>query len=272
MCKALEWQGSAHSIGDADISVTQLIDSPLIRQLRTKHENEIQADYSDTLWPLFGSIAHEVIAKHGGEAEHVEHTLVAEHDEWKIKGTVDYIYEGGVLWDYKMTSTYTVESGPREEWIRQLNVYRWLIASNPLLNLSDIQILKICALLRDWGPRHKDKFPCQVQVVDVPLWDLDFTRSYISERIKVHKEAQAMDVPSVCTDEERWAKPPIFAVMKTGRKTSLKNCLSREAAENWMAENAKGEYIEERPQIFTRCELYCEISKAGLCPYHRREA
>lgn len=44
-----------------DISVTQLIDSPQIRLLKKKHNDELEQDVSEMIWMLFGTAVHKVL-------------------------------------------------------------------------------------------------------------------------------------------------------------------------------------------------------------------
>ena len=44
-----------YSKGDANISVTSIIDSPRIRLMRDTHRDEMTTDVSDMIWPLFGT-------------------------------------------------------------------------------------------------------------------------------------------------------------------------------------------------------------------------
>jgi hypothetical protein len=59
--QAIVAQSQAHSAGEAEISCTQLIDSPLIRWLWRTYEDEIEEDATDRLWALYGSIAHKLL-------------------------------------------------------------------------------------------------------------------------------------------------------------------------------------------------------------------
>jgi len=48
-------QNQGYTPGSSDITVTQLIQPPLIRQLNKKHWDDIEEDASDRVWALFGS-------------------------------------------------------------------------------------------------------------------------------------------------------------------------------------------------------------------------
>ena len=70
LCSVIDHFTNGHSktMGTANISVTQLIDAPLVRLLRMKFADKIVTDYSEHLWPMFGSIAGYVL-EHANERE-----------------------------------------------------------------------------------------------------------------------------------------------------------------------------------------------------------
>lgn len=59
-----------YSRGDSDISVTELIGPPRIRQLRLKHETHMSEDASERLWSLIGKIGHKILQHGAGDGAH----------------------------------------------------------------------------------------------------------------------------------------------------------------------------------------------------------
>lgn len=104
-------------------------------------------------------------------------------------------------------------------------------------------------------------------MIEVPLWSETEGWDYMQARIQLHKAAQGDTPPPRCSPEERWATPTTYAVMKTGRQSALKVCDSEAAAQDWMANHNKGEWVEQRPGQNKRCESYCGFGKQGFCPY-----
>ena len=49
--------------GKSDITVTQLIDSPRIVNLRKTHAHELSQDISEMLWMFMGTAVHQVFEK-----------------------------------------------------------------------------------------------------------------------------------------------------------------------------------------------------------------
>jgi len=283
------------SRGGADISVTELI-SP-IRQvaLRIHYENDIVEDASDRLFALMGQIGHSILEKSSGSSVFPEKRFHMNLANWELSGKVDALYlnelrdeEGNKLGsygidDYKFTSAYVAkprkpgERSRLDDWFLQLNLYRMLALHNGF----EISQLRLILLLRDWSilaaKRDPDYPQQQVAVIDVPIMELKTLKKWAFTRIEHHMEAQqGMDqygqshLPD-CTDEDRWAKPETYAVMKEGRKSALRVLDSLAAAREWQIKNlGAGEpdpshiphiSIVQRPGQNVRCENYCEVSQ-----------
>ena len=101
-----------YSRGDADISVTQLIDSPSSSFVREQHKEEISTDVMDMIFALFGTAVHSVL-EGATESENVtkEQRLYDTVRGWKISGAIDQ-YESKddqlIITDYKVTSVWSV--------------------------------------------------------------------------------------------------------------------------------------------------------------------
>lgn len=55
-----------------------------------------------------------------------------------------------------------------------------------------------------------------------------------------------------------------------GLKKALKLCDTRADADS-LAANTPGGYVVERPATYPRCESYCQVGKAGICPQVKAE-
>lgn len=282
LCAAIENQRALYSKGDADFSVTELIDAPLISVLKKAHADDLVEDFADHLWSLFGSLAHAVISNAGTGivGTHVERVVMATFHDVKVKGAVDHVFVGDRLDDYKLTSSWSLIDGVvKPEWEKQENLYVHLLRNSENPDDRDIakciKKLHIVGMCRDWGPRMKAKMPTQIKMLPVRLWSVDECDKYLYERIEAHVMARESfangATPLVCSDDERWAAAEVFAVMKRGRKSSLANCTTMEQAEAAKKDKG-GDSIEVRPRAYKRCSDYCVLSKCGLCPYYTRTA
>lgn len=231
--QAIVHQSQQHSVGDADLSCTQLIDSPLIAWLKRNRGNLVEEDATDRLWALYGSIVHKILEPYQGEGHRIETEAIAQVDGVRVSGHIDLmIFPDGLLQDYKFTSAFTVKTALQKgkpEWERQLNVYRYLLRHDPTIDLPPVDRLQIVAMLRDYGPRFAQEGLHPVEILEIPLWDGETAEAYMQERVRLHVAALDPDTPPPrCTPEERW-------------------------------ENYRGES--------KRCLEYCPFGKQGLCPY-----
>jgi hypothetical protein len=247
------------------ISVTQLIDSPLIRRLRIAHWDKIEVDVSDMIWMLLGTSVHYVLEQHSILNKNLltEEYLTAEIDGQIISGQIDLMDNNGVISDYKVTSVYAFLLSDKDSWHKQLNVYKWLYNKNGF----DVSKLQIVAILRDWSKMKslRDSNYPEVPVIikEIDIMSNDEVEEYIRERIKIHN-----DINYECSDEEKWARGGKFAVMKKGRKRALKLFDKKEDAEEYLKSLDDKHYIEERPKEYFRCENFCDVNK--FCPFYQK--
>ncbi len=255
----------AYTKGDADFSVTELLNPPQISALRRQHAAALTEDAADRIWALLGSAVHAIIERSaaGNPDTLSEVTLVTQVGDYKIKGTFDNLtISSAEMCDFKVTTVWkVVGGGVPAEWEAQTNIYRWMLWREKGITVNSIAII---AVLRDWSKREADRradYPqAQAIRIEVPLWSFDDVARFVNERIALH----TMDPPPACSDEDIWAKPSKWAVMKKGRQSAVKLLDSEADARAYMASNSvPGGYIEYRPGSATRCESYCPV--AAFC-------
>lgn len=255
--------------GNADISVTTLIDGPRINILKQQHLRDIESDVSDMIWPLLGTAVHHMLES--GEAKGnvtMEERLFVEIDGWTLSGAIDHQEEiGGKIHisDYKVTSVWSVIYG-KEEWVKQLNCYAQMVR---LAKGVDVGSVRIIAILRDWNRRDammKPDYPkSPVVTVDIPLWSEAEAMEYLRDRINLHQDAQMVwDTKEAlvnCNDEERWMKPTTHAVIKKGNKRATKVFeFFDDAAAEVLLLGTQYEVITRKGE-YTRCEQYCPVAE-----------
>lgn len=258
--------------GPADLSVTQLIDSPRIRMLSEAHKEEITTDLSDQLWALLGTAVHHILSTGVDETdgETAEERLYAEIAGWTLSGAIDLQEEEGVvvLSDYKVTSVGALKR-PKPEWEAQLNTYDWLLRQTKQIKAKH---LRVVAILRDWKA-HELKFkagypPIPLQVIEIPVWSRAKQNAYVAERIRIHQAADLMmdmegKLPP-CTPEERWQTEQVFAIYVTGKKRALR-LFTNNGEAMALAKVTPGSRIEARRAENIRCQSYCPV--AEWCDY-----
>ena len=254
-----------YSKGAAQYSVTEIMSPPKIRRMREKYDDQIVTDVSQMLWSLLGSALHVVMERGETSGWIKEERLFAEVDGVSISGAIDLQEEGeaGItIYDYKFTSAWAVMQ-EKEEWIQQLNIYKWLVET---VKQRKVVGLKICAMVRDYSKHDlREAYPAApICVIDIPLWDSVKTEMYIRERLEMHRESKMRadfeeDLQN-CSNEERWMSETTFAVKREGRKTAIRVFKTIEEATE-LAEKEKG-YVETRLGEPRRCTGdFCGVSQ-----------
>jgi hypothetical protein len=254
-----------YSRGNADISVTSLIDSPQIAVLRERHSEDLTADVSDRIWALLGTATHHLLDKSSGNSEGshtTEERLFCRLGGWTISGGIDsQIQVGGSIdiLDYKVTSAMSVIKG-KSSWEKQLNCYAYLVYKNKGL---PVRKLEICAILRDWSrttARRDRSYPqSPIIVVPVQLWDVEEQEAYILGRVHLHQAARAGEDIG-CTPEEQWAYGEKWAAVKEGGKRAVRLFDTEEEASNFAKE--KGLTTIKRSATCARCEGdWCGVNR-----------
>ena len=257
----------AYSRGQSRISATELINSPQIVQLKAKYDDQLETDVVDNIWSIFGTAVHGVLEHGKGDNHIVEERLFIDHNGWLISGAIDLQTvepDGLVIQDYKVTGAWSVMN-EKEDWVRQQNIYAWLVEKVKGIKVKKIQIV---AIIRDWSRRdavNREGYPTTpVVVLDLDLWPFEKREAYVEERIKAHAEASLAaemgdDLPE-CTPEQMWTKPTYYAVMKEGSLRAKKVFESEQDAQSLVDKSGKGHYIEVRPGENTRCNQFCPVS------------
>jgi len=248
------------------ISVTGLIQPPRIKQLTTRHRDEISIDASDRIWMLLGSNVHEIIERANQKDALQEERLSMEVLGWKVTGATD-LYDNGVITDFKTTSVWSVLHGIKSDWEIQCNLYAelWRNAGWP------VDGLQIIAILRDWSKHQVKKsqdYPkYQVVTLPVKLWLPEDAHEYMTERVTLHQEAEGLkdeDLP-LCSPSERWYRGDTFAVMKATQKRAKRVLDTEGAAMEWIdnlpEKKREGLRVEKRIGENVRCLNYCDCSK-----------
>lgn len=250
--------------GEADISVTELLTPPQLRKLKIDHYDELEEDVADRIASLRGQAFHVILerAAAGNPDMMIEKTVYAEYAGWKIKGQIDHVLlSSGELFDFKETNARKVRGGvlPRE-WEQQTNIYRRMLHREKGIQIGGIAVF---AFLRDWSKRESKQsqdYP-QAPVVrfDVPVWTDEQADAFIEERVRLHQMAESI----ACSEEDVWAKPDKWAVMKRGNVRAIRvynNVFDADAH----AGQSSAFYVEHRPGEAVRCQEWCPVSH--LCP------
>lgn len=269
-----------YSKGKANMSVTELLNSPRIVQLKRKHWEDLTEDAADMVWSIFGTAIHNILEHGKGDTHIVEERIHVELDGMRISGAIDLqeISEDGItVSDYKTTSAWAAMQ-EKKDWHNQLNSYAYLVEKAKGIPVTKLQIV---AIVRDWSRReaqYKEGYPkAPIVVIDIPLWPFAEREAYVRSRISLHGDALFEmetdgEMPN-CTSEEMWEKQTTYAIKKDGNVRAKSVHDTSEAADTALAaatEKAKkGEkfLIEVREGGRTRCESFCQV--APYCQQHQ---
>ena len=245
--------------GDSDITVTGLLQPPRLRALYEKHKEEIVEDASSRIWALIGQSVHTILERAEPSAI-TEERLYMHMEGWKVGGKFDRMtLRVKTLQDYKVCSVWEHIYGLKPEKEQQLNLLALLAAHNGYKEISNLEIV---AIFRDWSQakaRYDKKYPqAQVARVKVKMWPVDRQVAFLRERVMLHQKA-LKELPE-CSEEDRWATPDKFAIMKKGRKSAIRLYTSMKEA---TANLKQGQYIEHRKGESKRCAMYCPVK--GYC-------
>jgi hypothetical protein len=238
--------------------VTTLNDSPRIRVLRERHDDEIVRDAAQSMFALLGTGVHSVMSKYPHGIQ--EKRFYAELEGVCVAGIPDLV-EPPVLYDYKVTSVWTEVFGIKDSWEKQMNVYRWILRQNDIV----VNELSLLAIFRDWTAsqvkKRDDYPPFPAKTYDIPMWTLLETQEYVRGRIALHVAAEDMTDDDLlpCTPEERWQRNSVYAVYQGSQRRAKKLCDSEAEARHWI-NGRHGYTIQRRPEEWKRCELYCDAS------------
>jgi len=235
---------------EGDISVSQLILPPRIRQLQLRHDQEIIEDAATRIWSVLGKVGHKIIEREDVPNGFKEERLYLNIKGWKVAAKPDLWQEPGKLQDYKYTTVWSYIFGLKIEWEQQLNMYA------PFYKDAGFKVdaLEDIAIFRDWQmnkAKQDKKYPqVPVAVMNVPLWSYAKQIAFLEERVKWHQKGEILSdehLP-ICTPEERWEKPIKYAVMKPKRKRALRVFETQKEAYDYQGLQPKKDktYIEKR--------------------------
>jgi hypothetical protein len=262
----------SYNKGSAQMSVTQLLNSPRIEALKAINQEELQTDLSDEIWKLLGQTIHTVMEKGADESDIVEQRFFCELEGMKISGQVDCIRKENnknILADWKFTSVFTLNR-PFTRWEEQLNCYAWLVNQETKMKIDQIEVV---AILKDWQKGRADKsneYPqAAVETISLPLWTEQAQKQFLIDRITVHQEAQfnsemGEDLP-FCSPEETWMSKTTYAIQKDNSTRAVKVFDDRDQAHRFLKQinkDKKNYIISERKGEPRRClGNYCQVNE-----------
>ena len=269
ICNLLTYNPYSRGNKPSDISVTQLIDSPQVLQLRKAHGSEMEEDVSDRIWAIYGSAVHSIAENANTASSDIltEKRYNHKYGDHIVTGQYDiYDMQTKIIYDFKTVSSWSLIHGPKLAWVRQLNVLADLMRKNGW----EVKGLGIAALGRNWDEKtamtNKSYPDKALMMYDIDMWSEEETETYIYKRLQAH----FFNDP-ICTLEEKWATEEKWAVMKEGRTRAVKLFTSHDDANDFLITQRDQEKlkIEHRPGYSMRCAKYCNVQP--FCQQYAKE-
>jgi hypothetical protein len=251
-----------------NITATKLAQPPQLVALQHRHWNQIRLNVCMEADRILGNAAHWLMARAAGPNDVAEQRMFMTIDGITIPFRPDLLVHEGddvfSLHDGKVTKTWAVRLGGKDEWTMQLNIYAYGCRQKGM----KISRLWIEFLLKDWerlGPiREPGRYPeYPLDRLEVEDWGSETTEKIIRNRLSLH--SKVADIPDVqlpeCTISERWGTQARWAVVGASGKALPKkaNFSSREEAEAAARVSTKPNAVEFRPGENKRCEHYCTV-------------
>jgi hypothetical protein len=243
------------------LSATTLIQGVKQIILTDRYWDLLEDDVSDRIWAIFGSAVHSILQSEG-EYNFTEQKMSHKMGDITVTGQIDnYDMKHGFIDDYKTASVVKVKFGDFSDWYLQGMIYAWLLRKNGF----KAERCRFIALLKD---HSKTDAMRDYQYPQNPVYVYEFPVTpqglfkigiYIKNKIDEYKRCLILsdnDIPS-CTPEERWDRPPKFAVMKNGGKRAVRLFDTKEEANQLLDVKGEGHYIVSRKGESVKCQSYC---------------
>jgi len=272
MCRAVEAMADNHDIGDADISITEVLDEPLVRHLKRKYGDTVKVDYSHRLLMLDGAMMDRLVFEYAPANAITHYRDEIEINGWKVSGELDILEpdkenpEHLILSDCKRSARGLGKKERRVyDYTAQVNGYLEILRRNRPELASRVTKLRILNWCRAWNVMRKEP---SIEWIKVPIWSSERITELLTERVKYHQEWDGSETaPPKCDEHHRWVDPEKWACMKKGRKSALKLHDNEPEAEAH-ADTVDGGYVEYREENSIRCNYYCEYGMDSKCPHH----
>jgi len=270
-----------------DYSATTLISPPRQVALTKRYGHLVEPSIDSQVASLLGTAVHEKMESllHLANVKNPDYMLeksVAHAFEVEtgsdphnyvtrlVAGKFDILKDEKHLYDIKTCKTWKLVFDPEmTDWHEQQNIYAYLLGKRGI----QVESLNILAFYLDWmvGQSLRDKKYPQAPIVEykLKLWDEDYTGEFIQHKLDEHVKCEDTedDYLPYCSQEEMWARPSEFALMKNESAKRATKVIRDGTFEDALraARECRGlgsdSYLEVRHGIRKRCESYCSVNE-----------
>ena len=256
---------------EGSLSATTFIQGIKQIILTDRYWDKLVDDVSDRIWAIFGSAVHSLLEKEG-KYDFTEQEMDYTIGNVRVTGRIDnYDMQHGIIDDYKTASVNKVRFGDFTDWYLQGMIYAWLLIKNnfPVKKCRFIALLKDHSKSEAIRDRQYPQEPVFIYEFSVTLKDVYKIGIFIKGKVGEHQRCVLLkdnDIPP-CTPEERWEKPPKFAVMKNGMKRAVRLFDRQEDADLLAETKGENHFVEYRQGESIRCRSFCLCRK--FCNFYR---
>lgn len=254
-----------------EINLEGMIPSVMGNAMHSLLENALDAT-DEATWKQFG------IPKPEKLEVRQEERVIRTAKGYTVTGKFDmlYMYDGSEwhLADLKTMSVWALMIDPikkKEEFIKQLSIYRWLNHDKDIADRAEILYW-----YTDWSKMDSIRqagrgYPqSRIGHLEISLWSLDVTEKYVHDQltalIAATKSLETKGVTGTkCSEVELWKTENTFKYYKNPKKTdrATKNFDNyNDAHARYMKDGSIGTVIEVSGEI-KRCK-YCSVT--AFCP------
>jgi hypothetical protein len=236
-----------------------------------RHWDSLEDDVSDRLWAIWGTAVHTLLEQEG-ENDFTELDMSHKIGGITVTGRIDnYDMQNGVICDYKTASVYKVKFNDFSDWKKQGLIYAWLLWKNGF----QVNRCRFIALLKDHSKtdvgrdRQYPQNPVFVYEFPVNFMELFKIDGFIRRKVEAYQQYVSLSDDGIppCSGEERWEKPPKYAVMKKGLKRAVKLFDDEQQASLLASSKGEGYFVEYRQGESIKCRSFCLCS--SYCNFYR---
>lgn len=259
---------------DKRYSVTSILKGVRETLLTRRHHDKIEQDVSDMIWLILGNAVHSILENSEEESHQLKETKVYIElpNGYVLSGQQD-LYDEKLkrIIDYKTGTVWKIIYNDWEDYRMQTMIYCWIFSKLGFeANNADIvMILKDHSKTKAKIDKSYPQHPVYIKHFDFTEKDFEDIEKFLIEKFEEieHFEKVADDDLPICTEEERWADPTVYAVMKEGRQKAVKLHKTEEEANKHLKELDSKHYIEVRQAEDKKCVNYCSCNQ--FCSYYK---
>ena len=259
-----------HEILPKNYSVTTILSSTREILLGRRYNDEIEEDAINMINVVFGTAVHHILEVADKENITEQRLTYEIQDGYVLSGQFDlYNEKTATIEDYKTTTVYKIKSQDFEDWKKQGLMYAWLAIKHGYI----VEHLRFYGLIKDWKPSGV-KYDINYPKRQIYIWEYNITskdllkiEEFIRARFKEIIYYEDKELLPMCSEEERWRSPTVYAVMKKGRKSAMKLCDTLEEAKKYVTN--PNITVEIREGEDKKCDRYCLVKR--YCDYWKNK-